>query len=985
MSYSYCYYDLNSASVVINALSPGYCNVTFSNVNKDFILYVNDLVLQPGGSVIPPTPSGATFTLGYTPTSYISQELFRYTIGLSDSITLRSPISPSITSPISKTTLTSTLSQIQINSILSLTNYDSTNRYKKAELEVVLGSSSYSVAQGVIFYNTLNSALISTSPNLIRLNELTTISLSTSTPTFTDTGSLVVSLCGSLFNSSDGSITVFSDSLVRVTASCSNSIYQNSIVSLGYSQDGGITFTYVSMTVFEVNSISITYDTTGSCSIFGKNNFTMSFGNSLFNSVNTGVITLSIVEQPGANDDTFTCQWISSSLTCPCPYVWDQVFNPPKEFPFFLRPITFSSSYSDQMPLRSAQVTGIPKILFGDFDRPYIQNPIGIYSFNVTSPAIYNSLQIQLVNTSVIYVPDKATYAFYLSSSPTADGIVAANQINCTWNSVDGSTVTCDYASLVAKRPSLLNSLCGCNPYTVDSRSGDGCIPACYLYVIFAIYRQYSTTPSAYYTKNTIGIIPPIYIKSIVPDSTLAANFNSLQYSVSTSTSSFVDFGKTVNYKWVQVASDGSETGTFYQGTATYASRTSLSLSSVGSVPSPVPGTYVFKLSLDGTDGYYSKDGGVRRLNIIDVNTIHIDYFEQFTFNASVAVPSGYDKDTIAPVATNYRIIGSGFPLSETVTVKLSISGSSVSVSTRKAMKRLSRNNLKSHLRHSASTQEANMINSLMSTTASGEISFLSDCTTYSTTEIRCTSPNLLSSGISLPLAFNTTISFDGSFGPAVYSPMKNGSNYQVTVRASEVPVIVQAIPSKGPINPSDDTKGVGYLTITLKGITTDVNKCTVRHSVYNFLSANYTAPSGSAISKEEFKCIIDAYALNDSIALYNSVQTDPSQLVTYPSKSFEILLYTSTALPSTAFAFEFFEYPLIQSITPIEIDAKGGNSITLTADRSRAPFDSSYSIYFKVGDFTSDTLCSIVGNDNYVINCTNPSHPDGVASASIS
>ncbi|KAG2392729.1 hypothetical protein C9374_011454 [Naegleria lovaniensis] len=667
------------------------------------------------------------------------------------------------------------------------------------------------------------------------------------------------------------------------------------------------------------------------------------------------------------------------------------MFTPPQEFNFFLRPQNYANNVQDQMSIRSNKIIGSPKLLFGDYVQPEIVAPTAVYSFNITQPSVYNSPSggtISVTNIDEVYINSGlVNYTFYLVNS-VAD-LKPENQISCTLATINSKNgFNCDYSSF-ANRPNALLNVCGCSPYTTDTRSvsSGNCESNCNLKIMFAISKQSMTSPATYLTKNALSILPPLKIQSIIPDSVLLGNMNSVNFTIVTSLDSFAipSQFQTIDYKFVEVDGiTGVELSRQYQGTASFLNSKQLSLSPVFANSISSSGFYILKLSVDGPLGTFSTDHGIRRLSVMDATSVTVTKFEEYTLVNSTAVSAGYADDTISPAAKPFRILGSNFPKSETIKIKLTLISKPTNSKTRKVMEKLSRNNYKSHVRNARTSYQKRMIQEQYAQN-NGSISFLADCTSFTSTEIRCLSPNILSSGVSLPLSFGVTISFDGSFTSAVYVPKKNGQDYTVTVRESEIPVIVQAIPTKGPINPTDDSKGPGFLTVTLKGITTDVTKCTIEYTKVKGTNVyvNYTVPAGTLLTNEEFKCVINTAALNETIYQYN-LGVYPSQRIKFPAKdSFKIFLHTSTNLPSDGFPFEFYEHPVIQSVSPLEVDAKGENYMIISADPNYASFDSESRIYFKLGDFTSEFDCQF--NHAYEINCTTPSHPDGPATVAIS
>nr|CAG4719168.1 unnamed protein product [Naegleria fowleri] len=1008
----YCYFDTPN-SVTILTTQPGFCNLSISNNVDDYFLYISDFYLTPNGKVIPPPNGngfhdyGLNFTSGNVPVSY---SLFYMLFERCNSKLLRSSLNPSISAALTKSGVSNslysaTLSVADVQSLLDVATFDIYQRYKRLDFDVVMDTLIYPVSDGVLYYSPLNASKIVLSPSIIRFGELTTIELGTTLqPLFTPSNSLTITICGSNFTSMSGSVIMVTESLVRAQIICTDPNYRNGMTTLSYSQSGNVPDgVNLNIAIFEFDStVNIAYTgSRSSCSLFGQNNLRISFpSSSYFSQSIAPLVRFSMVEQSDPSSTSFyDCTWFQSQvLECPCPALWELMVTPPQEFNFFLRPSNYAKSVQDQISIRSNKIIGNPKLLFGDYLRPEIVAPTAVYSFNITQPSVYNSSSgstITVTNIDEVYINSGiVNYTFYLVNSVV--DLKPENQISCTLTTINSKNgLNCDYRGF-SNRPNSLSNVCGCSPYTTDTRStssgnSGNCESNCNLKIMFAISKSSMTSPATYLTKNALSVLPPLQIQSIIPDSVLLENMNSVNFTIMTSLDSFgiPPLSQTIYYKFVEVdGNSGAELSRLYQGTASFVNSNQLALSTVFVNNISSSGFYILKISMDGPFGTFSTDHGIRRLSVMDANLVTVTKFEEYTLVNSTAVSAGYADDTISPAAKPFRILGSNFPKSETIKIKLTLKSTPTNSKTRKIMEKLSRSNYKSHMRRAITSYQKRMIQYAQqknNNNNNGTISFLADCTSFTSTEIRCMSPNILSSGVALPLTFGVTISFDGFFTSAVYVPKKNGQDYTVTVRESEIPVIVQAIPTKGPIDPTDDSKGPGFLTVTLKGITTDVTKCIVEYTkvIGTNVHVNYTVPVGTLLTNEEFKCVINTAALNDTISQYN-MGVYPSQRITFPAKdSFKIFLQTSTNLKSEGFPFEFYEHPVIQMISPLEVDAKGENSMIISADPNNAPFNSEYRIYFKLGDFTSEHDCQF--NSAFEINCTTPAHPDGPASVAIS
>ena len=1006
-----CVFDSeNSLTVVIGGT--GFCNLTIVNGSEtisseiDSFVVISDLYISPNGRELR-TDIAQQFELKYYPSSISFSTFSMFFDKMSNSI--RSSIAPIYSFSITKSANSYhfTIPASDTQSMLQLTSYDSLNRYKKIDFEVVLDSNSASpttvpVTDGILFYNSISGANIKVSPTLIRFNEVTTLTFSIDSTSsgylFSPTNSLTVKICGTIFKSSElfkdsssSQVTIVSETLVKATITCSDSAYKNGKTSVGYSQGGADSqFVNMDLNIYDFNvPPTINYDGTSFCSIFGLNNFTLTIPQetNFYREVTNNSVRLSLFELEIKNSPySLACNWLASDariLSCPCPSTFEYLFTPPQELNFYLRTPTMAASLQEQKSLGSGSIVGNPKILYGQYLTAQINSPTAMYSFKFKDGPIYSNLKINVVDIEEIYVPSLFNYTFYLSTSNILNN---AFIISCSYSYISQAGkngISCDMQSFY--QVPKMNVLCACTLAQADTIAPLDCLANCDIRVGIAITKDETSQPIAYWTSNSFSLMPPLVVKTIYPDTILLDSMNQVAISIFTSSNSFgkPTPGNTIYYKWIEIdPATGQELIDQYEGTATYVNAKQLALSTVSANTISASGTYILKLSFDGKLGTFSTDHGVRRLNVIIPSEISLTKFEQYNLGVNnTAIPAGYSDDTISPVESKFRIIGTNFPMSETIKIKFTVVDQQNSINTRSILAKMSRKNYRQHIK-SASTkiQKRSIQEQLALQESTGSISFLSDCSGFSSTEIRCTSPNVFTSGILLPLKFNVSISFDGSFGFGVYNPKKDGNDYLITVRESEVPVIVQAIPSRAPINPTDDSKGVGYFTVTLKGITTDVVRCVLEYSIDTNIRVNYTATSG--LSSTEFRCICNAADLKSLIDSYN-VRPFNSR-ISFPDKTnFKIYLETTTNLRSDGFLFELFENPIVDSVSPLEIEAKGGDMVTVRAKSTGAKFSSSEKIYFKLGDFTSSEECLFL--EDYAINCTSPSHPDGYAKVSVS
>ncbi|KAG2392728.1 hypothetical protein C9374_011453 [Naegleria lovaniensis] len=245
-SYQYCYFD-SSNSVTVLMTGPGFCNFSMAFDNDDYFLYISDFYLTPNGKVIPDGNGfheyGLNFTSGDVPVSY---SLFSMLFERSGIKSLRSSLIPSINAAFTKSgsnsLFTAMLSFAQIQSMLDVATFDTYQRYKRLDFDVVMDSLIYPVSDGVLYYSPLNASKIVLSPSIIRFGELTFIELGTlnSQPLFTPSNSLMITICGSNFTSMSGAVTMVTESLVRAQIICTNPSFRNGMTTLSYSQSGDV-------------------------------------------------------------------------------------------------------------------------------------------------------------------------------------------------------------------------------------------------------------------------------------------------------------------------------------------------------------------------------------------------------------------------------------------------------------------------------------------------------------------------------------------------------------------------------------------------------------------------------------------------------------------------------------------------------------------------------------------------------------------------
>ncbi|KAL9643283.1 hypothetical protein ABK040_014739 [Willaertia magna] len=1016
VSVATCYVD-TSNSIILKPNTAGYCNIMIDNVlTSEEFMYITDFIVSPFGiSISPQIPDLAQLQLISQP-NIPDVTIFSRLLG--NSVQLRSLYIPTITSNIevSSTNITFTLTKEKIQNLIDNLLYNDDNRYVRVDLEILLNGIVYSVTQPINLFK--NPKITNVYPKLVRVNEATTI-LINSNPNpvnnefgFTNTGSsLLVRFCqpSIIFNN----VIYINSNQIKTTVTCPS---QSTNSILEYSQDGGVSFIPVgTLPVFDISRASVTYtNAVGSsatgCSIFGKNKMNIQFNNvDAFSKVTTSnsVVELSLFsrqvnDQLGPND-IISCHWSSSNdyqLNCDCPILWDKSVNLPQDFVYNLKPVSVYSN--DQLIIYSNTFNEqTSKIHYDLVDQISVKSPIATFAFDALNQT---NLKIELSNMNVIYIQDQIIYNYYLTSTKDIND---HNNIplNCQWDALSlNDKVICDFSAYFLNDNShtALNNisrLCGnnCTLFTKDGYDSDfnNCINSCNLYLIVSLNRNSSffpsyfgplTIPLTFTTFNTFNLIPIIKLNSITPDTILVENLLTMPVSINTNGVKTFVSSSSLFYNWVEETT----TNRIYSGSVNYIDNYNLKLNAIDNngidLQNTQSGRFKLQLSMNGKTGVYGNDHSNIRLKILNKKDVVIKSFVQYKLNGTDPIPEGYDPNTVSPIETSFLIDGSGFPDSQSIKIKFVLPQTTVTnIQARSALIQRSKKQYR-NLSQALPYYKRMIMSQYQTEQQNNVISFTGDCSYFSFTQLRCTSPNLLSSGISLPFSFNVSLSFDG--GLSYFSPTKPDGNYaSITVRASEQPIIVQAIPSRGPINPLEKS-----ITVTLKGLIKDVISCSVKYvnplnPIGVDISVNYTT-TPNLENTDEFQCVIDTVSLKKQIDYYNAnISTSSNTTITFPQKdTFKIILTTSTGLGSDAFTFEFYEHPRIINTYPTAINSQGKDFIIIEADRNGAMFDTSYNIVFKLGDFsTTDKYCQYAyGTDRHILNCSAPAHPDITASCSI-
>eukprot|EP01080_Neovahlkampfia_damariscottae_P007240 gene7240-11558_t len=233
---------------------------------------------------------------------------------------------------------------------------------------------------------------------------------------------------------------------------------------------------------------------------------------------------------------------------------------------------------------------------------------------------------------------------------------------------------------------------------------------------------------------------------------------------------------------------------------------------------------------------------------------------------------------------------------------------------------------------------------------SSGILKFDNTCLFVSSTNITCQTNNVYSTGISLPKEFDVTMSMNG------YDYID--TQLKLTFLESEVPVIVQVVPSKGPMIP-DET-----YSLFIKGITKNIDRCV--WSPKSKSRTYETIPDTDSASDTEIKCNV------------------PTDQITPPESTMYgiwnlYLRSTVTGQESPSVEITLYPKPTILKISPTSGTAFGGTPIEFFGSGFTLPGSgldlNAFKMTFKLTETRSSFDCTI-HNDTYSV-CIAPSHPE--------
>lgn len=216
-------------------------------------------------------------------------------------------------------------------------------------------------------------------------------------------------------------------------------------------------------------------------------------------------------------------------------------------------------------------------------------------------------------------------------------------------------------------------------------------------------------------------------------------------------------------------------------------------------------------------------------------------------------------------------------------------------------------------------------------------------CTFISRNQLSCKTPNVYSIGISLPQLFRTSIAMDGLEYVS--------TSLNITFVQSVSPIIIQITPSKGPINPDTDD-----YTVSIRGITIGVDKC-IFQSPTSFIEYTTTP---TLVLDDQVTCVVPTSSIRN-----NATETQGTWLVKIRN--------TKSQLTSPSYNFDFYNNPIINSISPSSGDAIGNVPIYLNGIGFSIPKIDR--VIFKLEEIQSSQDCQVISDTSLL--CFTPTHPE--------
>jgi hypothetical protein len=229
-----------------------------------------------------------------------------------------------------------------------------------------------------------------------------------------------------------------------------------------------------------------------------------------------------------------------------------------------------------------------------------------------------------------------------------------------------------------------------------------------------------------------------------------------------------------------------------------------------------------------------------------------------------------------------------------------------------------------------------------------GNVIFFNTCEYINNFNLSCKINDITNSGLKLPLQFTAFFSM-------------NGVNYLHSLSliffTSDIPIIIQILPSRGPIKPKSQ------YTIDVEGVTKDIDICV------------WT----SQLKKNIYKTIVplkDSSKIQCPVPLYDLLSNEDK----HDFGKWELNLYNSIGyLNSPKIGFTFYSNPIVLSVDPTYFQAYGGQTISVFGTgfdlRGSQLTSTSYQMNMKIKDTVSTENC-IIFNSTFAT-CKTPSHPE--------